>query len=35
SIGYSDKEAAKSVEKAVKDVGDDDLEALVRAAMRA
>lgn len=35
SIGFSEKEAAKSVEKATKDVGDDDLEALVRAAMRA
>ncbi|MFT5735473.1 MAG: Holliday junction resolvasome RuvABC DNA-binding subunit [Planctomycetota bacterium] len=34
SIGYSEKEAAKSVEKAAKDVGEDDLEALVRAAMR-
>lgn len=35
SIGYSEKEATKSVEKAAKDVGEDDLEALVRAAMRA
>ncbi len=35
SIGYSEKEATKNVEKAVQDVGDDDLEALVRAAMRA
>lgn len=35
SIGYSEKEAAKSVEKASKDVGEEDLEALVRAAMRA
>ncbi|QDV07009.1 Holliday junction ATP-dependent DNA helicase RuvA [Planctomycetes bacterium Poly30] len=35
SIGYSEKEAAKSVEKAAKDVGEEDLEALVRAAMRA
>lgn len=35
SIGYSEKEAAKNVDKALKDVGDEDLEALVRAAMRA
>ncbi len=35
SIGYSEKEAAKNVEKAAKDVGEEDLEALVRAAMRA
>ena len=35
SIGYSEKEAGKSVEKAAKDVGEDDLETLVRAAMRA
>jgi len=35
SIGYSDKEATKKVESAATDVGTDDLEALVRAAMRA
>ena len=35
SIGYSDKEATKKVEAAASDVGTDDLEALVRAAMRA
>ncbi len=35
SIGYSDKEATKKVEAATKEVGTDDLEALVRAAMRA
>ena len=35
SIGYSEKEATKSVEKAAKDVGDESLEVLVRAAMRA
>lgn len=35
SIGYSEKEATKNVEKAVQDVGESDLEALVRAAMRA
>ncbi len=32
-IGYSDKEARKAVEKAVQDVGEEDLERLVRAAL--
>ncbi|MEM8714148.1 MAG: Holliday junction branch migration protein RuvA, partial [Planctomycetota bacterium] len=34
SIGYSEKEAGKAVEKAAKEVGDADLELLVRTAMR-
>ena len=34
SIGYSDKEARKNVEKAIREVEQDDLEALVRAALR-
>lgn len=34
SIGYTEKEAVKKVEAAAEAVGDDDLEALVRAAMR-
>lgn len=34
SIGYSEKEATKLVEAAAEAVGTDDLEALVRAAMR-
>jgi Holliday junction DNA helicase RuvA len=33
SLGYSDKEARKSVEKAVSRVKDGDLEALVRTAL--
>lgn len=35
SIGYSEKEATKKVETAARDVGADNLEELVRAAMRA
>jgi Holliday junction DNA helicase RuvA len=35
SIGYSEKEATKKVEAAANDVGTEDLESLVRAAMRA
>ena len=35
SIGYSEKEATKKAEAAATDVGTDDLEVLVRAAMRA
>ena len=35
SIGYAEKEATKKAESAATDVGTDDLEALVRAAMRA
>lgn len=35
SIGYSEKEATKKAETAATDVGTGDLEALVRAAMRA
>jgi Holliday junction DNA helicase RuvA len=34
SIGYSEKEAAKAVDKALKDLDDADLEAVVKAAMR-
>ena len=34
SIGYSEKEAAKAVDKALKQVEGADLEALVKAAMR-
>lgn len=34
SIGYSEKEATKKVEEAAKTAGTDDLEALVRMAMR-
>ncbi|MFT5288934.1 MAG: Holliday junction DNA helicase RuvA [Planctomycetota bacterium] len=34
SIGYSDKEARKSVERATKTVGNEDLEALLRTALR-
>lgn len=34
SIGYSDKEAAKRVEAAAEELGGDDLEALVRRAIR-
>ncbi len=34
SIGYSEKEAAKAVERALKQVEGADLEALVKAAMR-
>ena len=33
SIGYKEKEAVRSVEEAASDVGRDDLEALVRAAL--
>ncbi|MEE2940245.1 MAG: Holliday junction branch migration protein RuvA [Planctomycetota bacterium] len=35
SIGYSEKEATKKAEAAADEVGTEDLEALVRAAMRA
>ena len=35
SIGYSEKEATKKAEAAATEVGTDDLEVLVRAAMRA
>jgi Holliday junction resolvasome RuvABC DNA-binding subunit len=34
SIGFSDKEAQKSVAKAVEKVGTDDLEVLVLTALR-
>ena len=34
SIGYTDKQAKTSVERAAKKIGSDDLEALVRAALR-
>lgn len=34
SIGYSDKEARKSVERAARDVDAEDLETLVRAALQ-
>lgn len=34
SIGYADKEARKNVEQASREVDEDDLEALVRSALR-